>query len=57
MRERLVSSGVLTEAEDEAIADAARGEVDDATDRAEAAPLPDPATFGDHVYGAEAGRG
>ena len=57
LRERLVSSGVLTEAEDEAIADAARGEVDDATDRAEAAPLPDAATFGDHVYGAQAGRG
>ena len=51
LRDRLMKSGVLSEADDRQIADSAMREVEDATDTAEAAPLPDPATFGDHVYG------
>jgi 2-oxoisovalerate dehydrogenase E1 component alpha subunit len=45
-----MASDVLDEAGDAEIADAAMREVDEATDLAEAAPLPDPATFYDHVY-------
>ncbi len=51
LRSQLVSTGVLSETEDAEIVEAARREVDEATDFAEAAPLPDPSTFHDHVYG------
>jgi 2-oxoisovalerate dehydrogenase E1 component alpha subunit len=45
-----MASGVLSESDDQEIANAAMREIDEATDFAEAAPLPDPATFFDHVY-------
>ena len=50
LRSQLMKSGELDEAGDAEIADAAMREIDEATDFAEAAPLPDPATFYDHVY-------
>ena len=50
LRDQLMASGVLSESDDQEIANAAMREIDEATDFAEAAPLPDPATFFDHVY-------
>lgn len=51
LRSHLMADGALSEARDAEIAAAAAREVDEATDLAEAAPLPDPSTFGEHVYG------
>ncbi len=50
LRSQLIASGVLSETDDEEIANAARREIDEATDTAEAAPFPDASTFHDHVY-------
>jgi 2-oxoisovalerate dehydrogenase E1 component alpha subunit len=51
LRSQLIASGVLSEIDDEEITNAARREIDEATDTAEAAPFPDASTFHDHVYG------
>lgn len=51
LRSQLMASGVLSDAVDAEITNAARREIDEATDYAEAAPLPDASTFHDHVYG------
>ena len=51
LRSHLLASGGLSESRDEQISESARREVDEATDLAEAAPLPDPSTFAEHVYG------
>jgi 2-oxoisovalerate dehydrogenase E1 component alpha subunit len=51
LRSHLVTSGRLSESQDEEISESARREVNEATDLAEAAPLPDPSTFAEHVYG------
>jgi 2-oxoisovalerate dehydrogenase E1 component alpha subunit len=50
-RARLLEDGVLTEEQDQQIRQQVRAEIDDATDFAEKAPYPDPATLLDHVYG------
>lgn len=50
---RLAELGIYGEGELEAIAADVREEVNAATDAAEESPLPDPATFADHVYGDE----
>jgi TPP-dependent pyruvate/acetoin dehydrogenase alpha subunit len=47
---RLRELGALDDARIEAMATEIRKTVDAATDAAEAAPLPDPATFDTHVY-------
>jgi 2-oxoisovalerate dehydrogenase E1 component alpha subunit len=53
MREYLMSVGLLTEAEDEAIRQRALDEVNEATRYAEAAPHADPATLSRYVYAEE----
>ncbi|MBI4200114.1 MAG: thiamine pyrophosphate-dependent dehydrogenase E1 component subunit alpha [Chloroflexi bacterium] len=47
----LKAQGLLTDQEEQRILIQARHEVDQATQEAEAAPYPDAATLGDHVYG------
>ncbi len=49
-RELLRSEGIMDEAQEQAIRDQIKQDVDDATAFAEQAPLPDPATLLDHVY-------
>lgn len=49
-REFLRGEGILDDAQEEAIRERIKQEVDDATSYAEQAPLPDPATLLDHVY-------
>lgn len=51
LRELLLSAGLLTEVRDAELRDAARADVDAATDAAEAAPYPDASDFDAHVYG------
>jgi 2-oxoisovalerate dehydrogenase E1 component alpha subunit len=48
---RLLEAGALDDAQRAAIDAEIREEINAATEAAEAAPLPDPATFADHVYG------
>ena len=50
LRDYLIGSGLLNEAEDQQMRADARRQVDQATDAADAAPFPDPATFYDHLY-------
>ena len=50
LRSLLLASGRLNESQDEEISETARREVNEATDLAEAAPLPDSSTFDEHVY-------
>ena len=54
-REFLVSEGILTEETDKEYADAAKGEVNEATDFAESAPYPDTDDFYDHIYASSSG--
>ena len=49
-REYLLSQGVLTEALDEEFSNAAKKEIDQATEIAEAAPYPEPDDFYQHLF-------
>ena len=50
LRDRLMSEGLLTQDELEAMDGAARAACDEAAEFAESSPLPDPSTLYDHVY-------
>ena len=50
LRSYLMEAGLLTQEQEEEIRSGARGEVNRATDDAEAAPYPDPSTVYNHVY-------
>ncbi len=51
LREQLTVQGILTEDEDARIRDAAKREVNEATDHVEATPYPETDDFYEHVYG------
>lgn len=50
-RARLIEGGVLSEEQDQEIRSRVRAEINEATEFAEKAPLPDPSELTDHVYG------
>jgi 2-oxoisovalerate dehydrogenase E1 component alpha subunit len=55
LHEQLLAQGILTEDEDARIRDAAKREINEATDLVEAAPYPDTGDFFEHVYGEHLG--
>jgi 2-oxoisovalerate dehydrogenase E1 component alpha subunit len=57
LKDQLMGLGVLTEDLDKELADAARREVNEATDAVEAAPYPETDGFYDHVYSSDGAVG
>ena len=56
LKEYFLSKGIVSQEQDKEIADAARREVNEATEYAESAPYPEPHDFYDHVYASPGGR-